>query len=74
MTDVLRPRRNPHLVNRRDLTARMWDTATATQTNERRFGFDLASIAITPDGRTAVFSAKTTIYLGISSDSRRSIN
>jgi len=46
-----------------DLTLRMWDIETATQTHEQGFGFDLASIAITPDGRTAVFSAKTSIYL-----------
>jgi WD40 repeat protein len=46
-----------------DLSLRMWDIESGQQTHEQLFGFDLGSIAITPDGRTAVFSAKTYIYL-----------
>ena len=34
-----------------DLSLRMWDIESGQQTHEQLFGFDLGSIAITPDGR-----------------------
>ncbi len=46
-----------------DLTLRMWDVESGKQTGRHEFGVDLASVAIAPDGRTALFSAKTGIFL-----------
>ncbi|MCP3998766.1 MAG: hypothetical protein GY722_27395 [bacterium] len=46
-----------------DLTLRMWDIEGGQQIDQHGFGVNLASVAITPDGRTALFGHKTSIWL-----------